>query len=79
MSDDPRKAKVSLKFNGKSVTTRLKNYLESVKYTDVASGSSDQLDLKLQNINANWLGKWYPTKGDKVVGSFMLPPLHVLT
>ena len=70
MSDNPRRAKVSLKFNGKNVTTRLKNYLESVKYTDVASGSSDQLDLKLQNINANWLGKWYPTKGDKVVGSF---------
>ncbi len=70
MSDEPRRAKVSLKFNGQNVTTRLKNYLESVKYTDVASGSSDQLDLKLQNINANWLGKWYPTKGDKVVGSF---------
>lgn len=71
MSDNPRKAEAAFKFNGKNVTKTLKNYLESVKYTDVASGSSDQLDIQLQNINANWLGKWYPTKGDKVVGSFI--------
>lgn len=71
MSDNPRKAEAAFKFNGKNVTKTLKNYLESVQYTDVASGSSDQLDIKLQNINANWLGKWYPTKGDKVIGSFI--------
>ena len=71
MSDNPRKAEAAFKFNGKNVTKQLKNYLESVKYTDVASGSSDQLDIQLQNINANWLGKWYPTKGDKVIGSFI--------
>ena len=56
MSDNPRKAEAAFKFNGKSVTKQLKNYLETVQYTDVASGSSDQLDIRLQNINANWLG-----------------------
>lgn len=68
---EPRKSEAAFKFNGKNVTKQLKNYLESVKYTDVASGSSDQLDIQLQNIDANWIGKWYPTKGDKVVGSFI--------
>lgn len=67
----PRKATASFKFNGKNVTQTLKPYLESVAYTDVASGDSDQLDINLENIEANWLGKWYPTKGDKVSGSII--------
>ncbi|MCD8364781.1 MAG: hypothetical protein LUC83_03010 [Clostridiales bacterium] len=68
---DPRKASASLRFNGKNVTQTIKPYLESVTYTDVASGDSDQLDINLQNIDGNWLNKWYPTKGDKVSGSFL--------
>lgn len=68
---EPRKAEAAFKFNGKNVTKQLKPYLKSVAYTDVASGDSDQLDLNLQNIGAEWLGKWYPTKGDKVVGSLI--------
>lgn len=68
---DARKAEAAFKFNGKNVTTQLKGYLESVAYTDVASGDSDQLDLNLQNVDEKWLNKWYPTKGDKVVGSLI--------
>ena len=66
-----RRAEAAFKFNGKSVTKTLKNYIESVSYTDVASGSSDSLDISLQNIDENWLRKWYPKKGDSVVGSFI--------
>lgn len=64
-----RKAVPSLSFNGKNVSTKLADYLESVSYEDVASGSSDTIDIKLQNIDMKWLGKWYPTKGDKISGS----------
>ena len=67
----PRRAEAAFKFNGKNVTKVLKDYLESVTYTDVASGESDQLDLTLQNIGAQWLGKWYPALGDKVVGTLL--------
>ena len=66
--EKPRKAGAQFKFNGKNVTEQLKGYLRTVTYTDIASGSSDQLDLELQDIDARWLGKWYPTKGDKVEG-----------
>ena len=66
---NPRKAVPSLSFNGKNVTTKLKEYLESVSYTDVASGDSDSIDISLHNIGMKWMGAWYPQKGDKISGS----------
>lgn len=66
---EPRRVTVALKFNGKSVDKQLASYLESVTYTDVASNDSDQLDINLQNIGMEWMGKWYPHKGDKISGS----------
>ena len=67
-----RKATPSLFFNGANVDTILAEYLESVAYTDVASGSSDTLSITLHNIDGNWLTKWYPAKGDAVSGSLKL-------
>lgn len=64
-----RKAITTLKFNGKNVDTSLKDYLENVSYEDVASGSSDTLSIKLQNIDRKWIKGWYPQKGDEVQGS----------
>ena len=54
----PRKATTTLKFNGKNVDTSLKDYLESVSYEDVASGSSDTLSIKLHNITKQWMKGW---------------------
>lgn len=64
-----RRAVPSLKFNGKNVTTKLADYLESISYEDVASGGSDVLTIQLQNIDFKWMSGWYPAKGDKVSGS----------
>ena len=64
-----RKAVPSLSFNGKNVSTKLVDYLESVSCEDVASGSSDSIDITLQNIDMKWMNQWYPTKGDKISGS----------
>ncbi|MDE7017165.1 MAG: hypothetical protein K2P65_06250 [Lachnospiraceae bacterium] len=68
----PRKATTTLKFNGKNVDTSLKDYLESISYEDVASGSSDTLSIKLHNITKQWMKGWYPKKGDAVEGSIKL-------
>lgn len=68
----PRKAVTTLKFNGKNVDTSLKDYLESVTYEDIASGSSDTLSIKLHNITKQWMKEWYPKKGDAVEGSIKL-------
>lgn len=64
-----RKAVPSLSFNGKNVSTKLAEYLESVSCEDVASGSSDSIDITLQNIDMKWMNQWYPTKGDKISGT----------
>lgn len=69
---DPRKAIANLKFNGKNTKRKLLEYLETITYTDVASGASDQLDLELENINMEWITKWYPHKGDNVEGVITL-------
>lgn len=64
-----RKAVSSLSFNGKNVSTRLSDYLESVSYEDVASGSSDAISIKVQNIDMKWMNQWYPSKGDAISGN----------
>lgn len=62
----PRSVSTDLSFNGKSVNTSLADYLKEVSYTDVASGSSDSLDIILHNITMKWLNAWYPKKGDQI-------------
>lgn len=69
MANTGRKAVPEIKFNGKNVSTTLANYLEAFSYTDVASGESDSIDINLHNIGMEWLGSWYPTKGDKIQAS----------
>lgn len=66
-----RRVTPSLAFSRKNVDQQLKDYLESVSYTDVASGSSDTLSIRLQNINGKWLSAWYPKKGNTVGGKLL--------
>lgn len=66
---DPRRVSAGFRFNGKNMKEELKDYLTSVTYTDVASGSSDQLDIAIQNIEMDWLNRKYPVKGDRVDGT----------
>ena len=69
--DTGRRMVPSLKFSGKNVDTLLKDYLESVSYTDVASGSADTLDIRLQDIRGKWLNEYYPKKGNTVSGKLL--------
>lgn len=64
-----RKAIPELLFNGVNVSTTLVEFLQTFSYTDVASGESDSIDIGLHNIGMEWLGAWYPTKGDKIQAS----------
>ncbi len=69
--DLARRVATTLCFSRKNVDILLKDYLESVSYTDVASGSSDTLDITLQNIDEKWLSTWYPKKGNTVSGKLV--------
>ena len=70
MSYLPRKCVPDLEFNGKKANTELDGYLQSVKYTDVADGESDTIDITLQNIEKRWLKGWWPKKKDVIVAKF---------
>ena len=70
-ADNGRKVTHSLTFARKNVDRTLKDYLEKLTYTDVASGSSDSLSISLCNINGKWLNTWYPKKGSTVSGKLI--------
>lgn len=66
----------SLTFGGRNVDKILKDYIESLTYTDVAAGSSDTLSITLENIRREWLTKWYPRKGNVVSGKLRFYNWH---
>lgn len=69
--DQGRMVKTSLTFSRKKADVYLRDYLESVTYTDIASGSSDALSISLCNINDKWINAWYPKKGNTVGGKLI--------
>lgn len=68
MADYGRRAELAMSFNGRNVSTTIRDYLESVTFTDVASGSSDSVSISMYDKDMIWLSDWYPTKGDKITG-----------
>ncbi len=68
---EPRKANVSIQYNGKNVTTKLSEVLKSFGYIDVACGESDSISISLSNINKKWLNKWIPEKGDTLTAKII--------
>lgn len=63
---EPRKASVSLLYNGVNATAQVAGDLASFQYTDVASGSSDSISIKLNDRQRKWIGAWFPQKGDRL-------------
>lgn len=53
-----------VKINQQDASTVLDDYIESVEYTDVASGAADTLSLTVHNIDWKWLKNLKPKKGD---------------
>lgn len=65
----PRQSNVSLIYNGTSATGQIAPYLNSFQYTDIASGASDKISIKLNDRDHNWIGVWFPQKGDILLPS----------
>ena len=62
----PRRARVEIEYNGKNITTSLENYLKAFSYTDINTGESDSISISIGDLDRNWIGSWFPTKGDKL-------------
>lgn len=46
-TQDPRKARIAIEYNGKALNQKITDLVEGFSYTDVASGSSDSINLSL--------------------------------
>lgn len=64
---DAKRTKLNLNYNHQDVTEELEKHLLDWTYTDNLSGEIDDLNLKLEDTDALWMGKWFPSKGSVVI------------
>ena len=61
---NPRKATVSLVYNGVNATDPIAPDLDSFTFVDVASGSSDSINAEFTDRDHRWIDAWFPVQGD---------------
>lgn len=69
---ESRKARVSVSYSGKNITSDIKSYLTTASYTDAATGESDSIALNLEDRDKKFIGPWRPEKGDRM-------SMHIIT
>ena len=68
----PRRATVSMIYNGANATEQVAGYINSFEYVDVAAGKSDTIRAVMNDRDNKWKGPWFPVKGDKLVPTILL-------
>lgn len=63
---EPRRARLSVTYEGKDITEQISLYIKSFVYTDVASGASDSVTIDLLDRDKKWMGVWHPSKSDGI-------------
>ncbi len=69
---NPRKAAVSLVYNGVNATGQISPFLNTFEYTDQASGTSDSISITVNDRDHKWIGPWFPAKGDRLQPTIIL-------
>lgn len=64
-----RRANPIIYYEGTNITKNLEKEIKSFSFTDVASGSSDTIQLKVHDITKKWLTNWAPKKGDVITAA----------
>lgn len=67
-----RKSGISIGYNNAYIKKSIKECLESFSYTDVASGSTDDVNITLNNQDCRFMDDQMPKKGDKIT-----PVIHL--
>ena len=52
--------------NRKTFPTTSRRIWSNFPYVDHLSGESDELEVRLEDVDGRWRGPWYPGKGDKL-------------
>lgn len=53
-------------YNGVNITADITKYLLSLTYSDKVEGESDEVTMKLEDVDGRWRDAWYPEKGAKL-------------
>lgn len=61
-----RRVGVSVVYEDTDITEEVNRSLEEMSYTDVASGESDSVSIRLEDRERVWMGPWYPDKGSRM-------------
>ena len=54
---------LDLDYNHENITEQLERHLLDWTFTDNLSGEIDDLNIRLEDTDALWIGKWFPSKG----------------
>ena len=66
---DARRAKLEVVYNGSNATDLIMPQLHNFTYVDVASGSSDSCNIEAGDREKNWIGGWFPQRGDTLTAT----------
>ena len=56
----PRRAWVTVEYDGKDITEQVSKSLLTFSYVDKSSDEADELDITLHDREGNWINDWYP-------------------
>ncbi len=56
----------TLNYRGVAITQRIDAMVLSIEYTSFESGASPDLEVKLEDRDRRWQGRWFPQRGDQV-------------
>ena len=62
---DPRKASITVSYNGTDITADISADLISFTYIDKASSESDELEIVMHDREGKWMGVFYPKMTSK--------------
>lgn len=64
--EDARKSRVAIGYSSSKIRESIKECLEDFSYNDVASGSTDDISITLNNSDLRFMDSQMPKKGDKL-------------
>jgi uncharacterized protein len=65
-----RETAITLKYNGKNISTDVAKYLTNFRYSDKAMREqTDELSVTFQDMEGLWRGGWFPEQGAKLTAA----------
>jgi len=61
--------KFTVLYNNKNITADISKYMLSLTYNDKTEGESDEIEIRVEDVDLKWQNSWYPEKGAKLTVS----------